>query len=87
MSTTDEIPAVVPSGPLPYAIVGPPVHKNQWSDQLQTVQSGWEVKAVWKANNAVVTVFVPDGQQLGQSADALIRAQGAQLDELAQLGK
>lgn len=66
----------------PYAIIGTPVHENQWSDALQQVQSGWRVTAQWLATGTVIRVFVPDTADLPSTADSLIRAQGAQLDAL-----
>lgn len=66
----------------PYVIIGTAVHKNQWSDALQQVQGGWEVRAQWLATGTIVTVFVPDTNDLPSTADAFIRQQGAQLDAL-----
>lgn len=66
----------------PFRIVGVPVQRNQWNDQLQKVESGWTVQAQWLANGAIISVFVPDGVDLPSTADQLIQAQGQQLNAL-----
>ena len=66
----------------PYTIIGTPVHKSQWNDQLQTVQTGWQIMGRWNATGTIIPVFVADGLDLSSTADTLIRQQGAQLDAL-----
>lgn len=66
----------------PYAILGTPVHMNQWSDDLQQTVPGNQVRAKWLATGGVIVVFVPDTADLPSTADSLIRFQGAQLDQL-----
>jgi hypothetical protein len=66
----------------PYQILGAPLHVRQWSDELQAVIDGWEIRARWLANMAVVRVFVPDSSDIAATADVLIRHQGDQLDKL-----
>lgn len=66
----------------PYTILGAPLHVRQWSDEQQAVLDGWEIRARWSANGAVIRVFVPDNADIPASADALIRHQGQQLDAL-----
>jgi hypothetical protein len=81
--STQETPAV--PGPLPYQIVGVPIQVNEFNQATQTVEQGWQVRAQWKANGSIITVFVPSSADLASAADALIRAQGQQLDALHSL--
>jgi hypothetical protein len=70
----------------PYELVGAPVHVNRFDDTTQKVVTGWEVQARWLANGSIVTVFVDDSSDLAAGADALIRYQGEQLDNLHAMG-
>lgn len=66
---------------LPYQIVSVVQHP-EWNEGLQTTVQGSTVKAIWLATNSVVSVFVPATADLVQGSDQLIRARGAQLDQL-----
>lgn len=70
----------------PYTIVGAPVHENRWVEELQQVVPGTTVRARWLADNAIITVFVPDSDDLVSTADQLIRFRGEQLDRLHSMG-
>lgn len=70
----------------PYQIIGPAIHQNAWSDELQAVVPGTKITARWTATGDVIHVFVPDSAQLDATADAFIRFRGKQLDDLRKLG-
>lgn len=77
-----------PSAPsLPYTLIGKAIPTTWYSDELETTLTGYKVRARWNNGGSIITVQVPNDQPLAATADALIRAQGAQLDELAALGK
>lgn len=71
-----------PDAALPYTLLGPPIQRNKWSEQLQTTQTGFDQRVRWNANGAVFTVFVPDTADLVTTVDSLARFQGAQFDAL-----
>lgn len=69
----------------PYVLVGPPVQTTRWSEALQQNQRGFNQSVQWKANQAVFTVFVPEGADFAPTVDQLARYQGAQFDSAAHL--
>lgn len=70
---------------MPYTVVGPPIQRNKWNEQLQTTETGFDQRVRWNANGAVFTVFVPDTADFVTTVDSLARFQGAQFDALAKL--
>jgi hypothetical protein len=70
----------------PYAIIGQPIHQDKWVDAQQAVVPGYTVRAQWRGNKGIITVFVPDGEPLAATAATMILEQGAQLDALQGLG-
>jgi hypothetical protein len=66
----------------PYAIIGQPIHTNEWVPALQAVVAGYKVRAQWRKNKGIITVFVPDGEPLAATAATMILTEGAQLDAL-----
>lgn len=81
MSTPEPAPAAS-SASKPYTIVGNAVRVNRPYGPNGDITAGWEVSADWKGSGERIIVFVPDGEDLAATADALIRQQGAQLDAL-----
>lgn len=71
--------------PVPYTLIGPPIQTTQWNEQLQVNQTGFSQKVQWKANNAIFSVFVPQGADFATSVDQLARYQGEQFDQAAKL--
>ena len=63
------------------------VHVNQWNQQLQRAESGWEVEALWAATNTVIPVFLPDAQYTPENVDKAIRDAGAVVSQVHALGK
>jgi len=66
----------------PYTIIGQPIHTNKWVPAEEAVVPGYTVRAQWRGNKGIITVFVPDGQPLASTAATMILEQGAQLDAL-----
>jgi hypothetical protein len=66
----------------PYRIIGTPLHVRRWDQAQEAIVDGWEIKAEWFGNGSVIRVFVPEGVDIAEHADRLIRHQGEQLDAL-----
>lgn len=75
------------SSPVPVYVILSRVHTNQWDDDLQTTVPGWSIKARWSNTGTVLPVFVPDSVYTPQTVDALIRAAGANDEQIHKLGR
>lgn len=61
-------------------------HIDKYDPNVQTVVSGWQLKAQWANTGTILSVFVPDSAYTEDGVDAVIRAQGALDDRIGQLG-
>lgn len=66
----------------PYEIIGQAQLTNRFDDALETTVPTWTVKAQWRTNKGIITVYIPDGPGWSANADIAIRQQGAELDAL-----
>jgi hypothetical protein len=66
----------------PYEIIGQAVHQDKFLPALDAVVPGYTVRAQWRGNKGIISVFVPDGQPLASTAATMILQEGAQLDAL-----
>lgn len=62
------------------------VQVNRFNQALQQAESGTEVTAHWLNPDTYVKVFVKDGYVNADNIDRLIRAKGAELTAIHQLG-
>lgn len=61
-------------------------HVNKWNDKLQTVEPGWDIKALWVSTGTILPVFVDDAHYTPENVDTFIRAAGATDDAVHALG-
>lgn len=62
------------------------VHINKWSDELQGVIPGWDIRALWLKTGTMLPVFCPDAQFSAENVDRLIVNAGERDDSIHALG-